>query len=238
MTVPYYYIKTALPGQQLVQKRKTAVLWRKLSLFAVIIGVVLIGNVFWPILSYELTNFRFTQRLISPLTSQGAALGEETSVDYTDIRSWFPAAPVLPPQPSRITHYSLSIPKLGIEKATVQIGGEDLMESLIHYPGTALPGQYGNVVVFGHSVLPQFFNPKDYKAIFSTLPRLEEDDEIVVEFDGISYYYQVEKLVETSSEDVSVLSQNYDSQWLTLITCVPPGTYLKRLLVRAQLIAK
>lgn len=238
MSVPYCYIKTAFSKEQSIQKKKITGFWRGLSWLAIVVGLVLVGSVFWPIFSYELTNFRFTRHLASPLASQGTTLGEEANVDYTNIRSWFPAAPVLPPRPSRITHYSLSISKLEIDEATVQIGGEDLMKSLVHYPGTALPGQYGNAVVFGHSVLPQFFNPKDYKTIFSTLPKLEENDEIVVNFDGISYHYQVKKLIETSPDDISVLEQNYDSQWLTLITCVPPGTYFKRLLVRAQLVTK
>jgi sortase A len=99
-----------------------------------------------------------------------------------------------------------------------------------------LPGQYGNAVIFGHSVLPQFFNPKDYKTIFSTLPTLKEKDEIFINFDGIEYRYQVTKMVETLPEDISVLEQQYDGEYLSLITCVPPGTYLKRLVVRARLV--
>ena len=50
------------------------------------------------------------------------------------------------------------------------------------------------------------------------------------------YRYQVEKMVEVSPEDVSVLEQQYDRERLSLITCVPPGTYLRRLVVRAGLI--
>jgi sortase A len=238
MMVPYAYLKSVSYGQEAVQQKKTTSLWRGFSLLTVIAGLALIVSVFWPILSYELTNFRFTQRLITPLASQGTTLGKEASIDYTNVKSWFPTAPVLPPQSSRITHYSLSIPKLGIEEAAVKIGGEDLMESMIHYPGTSLPGQYGNAVVFGHSVLPQFFDPKNYKTIFSTLPKLKEGDEIMIDFDGITYRYQVRKIIEASPEDVSVLEQHYDSQWLSLITCVPPGTYLRRLVVRAQLVAR
>lgn len=237
MIIPYYYLKAAPLGQRLAQQRQITLLWRGLSVLALVIGLVLVSNAALPILYYELTNSRFNQRLVSPLTSQGITLGEESEVDYSNPRSWFPDAPVLPSRPSRITHYNLSVPKLKIENAIVQIGGEDLMESLIHYPGTTLPGQYGNTVIFGHSVLPQFFNPKNYKTIFSTLPQLEEGDEILVDFDGIQYRYLVRKIVETEPKDVAVLEQRYDSQWLSLITCVPPGTYLKRLIVRAQLVS-
>lgn len=238
MRVPYRYLKAAPASQPLIRQKKFSFLWRGLSLAALMVGLILIGNASLPILSYELTNSRFTQRFASPLSSQGTILGEEAETDYANPKSWFPAAPVLPPQPSKITHYNLSIPELEIEEATVQIGGEDLMASLIHYPGTALPGQYGNTVIFGHSVLPQFFNPENYKTIFSTLPTLEEGDEILIDFDGIEYRYLVRKIAETAPEDVTVLEQTYDSQWISLVTCVPPGTYLRRLVVRAQLVNK
>lgn len=236
MSVPYRYLKSAPLGHRLEKHKRMTLFWRGISILVVMVGLIFMGNAALPILLYELTNNQFTHRFASPLTTKGATLGEVTQIDYTNPKSWFPVAPILPPQPSRITHYNLSIPELGIEEATVQIGGEDLMASLIHYPGTTLPGQYGNSVIFGHSVLPQFFNSEDYKTIFSTLPTLEEGDEILVDFDGIRYRYLVRKIIETKPDDVSILEQNYDSQWLSLITCVPPGTYLRRLIVRAQLV--
>jgi len=45
----------------------------------------------------------------------------------------------------------------------------------------------------------------------------------------------VEKMIEVSPRDLSILAQRYDDSYLTLITCVPPGTYFKRLIVRARL---
>jgi sortase A len=238
MSVPYRYLKAPPLSYQLAKQKKWFFFWRSLSVLVVITGLVLLANAALPIAFYELTNSQFRTHFVSPLTTSKGVLGETVSPDYDNPKNWFPVAPVLPPQPSRITDYSLSIPKLGIEDARVQIGGEDLMEKLVHYPGTALPGQYGNSVIFGHSVLPQFFNPENYRTIFSTLPTLQEGDEILVDFDGIRYRYLVRKMVETKPEDVSILEQNYDSQWLSLITCVPPGTYLRRLIVRAQLVAQ
>jgi sortase A len=196
------------------------------------LGAIFLANAFWPIINYEVKSRHFTQQLISPVS----VLGESTTViDYSQPKTWFPTAPSLPPKPSKITHYTLTIPKLKIDQAVVQIGGDDLMESLVQYPGTSLPGQYGNAVVFGHSVLPQFFNPKNYKTIFSTLPTLKENDEIFIDFDGILYRYEVIGLREVSQEDATVLEQHYDGEYLSLITCVPPGTYLRRLVVTAKL---
>jgi sortase A len=223
----YYYIKV----QPKIKKERK--IWKFLPSTFLVGGIVFLANALLPILIYEIKSQNFSPPLISPVE----VLGETTAVvDYSRPSNWFPTAPKLPPKPSKITHWTLSIPKLKIEKAVVEIGSEDLMKSLIQYPGTSLPGQYGNTVVFGHSVLPQFFNPKNYKTIFSTLPTLKEGDEILVEFDGVLYRYQVVKMVETTPDDVTVLEQRYDSEYLTLITCVPPGTYLRRLIVRAKLV--
>jgi len=49
------------------------------------------------------------------------------------------------------------------------------------------------------------------------------------------YRYQVIGLREVLPDDVSVLQQHYDSEYLSLITCVPPGTYLRRLVIKAKL---
>lgn len=200
-------------------------------------GAILLANVFWPLASYfNSSRQNFSPPLLRPIDEPvGVILSQETEADYRRPQSWFPAAPQLPPLPSKITHYTLSVPKLGIEDAAVEIGGEDLLTSMIHYSGTALPGQYGNATIFCHSSLPQFFNPKSYKTICSTLPKLEIGDDILVDYDGITYRYQVYKMVEVKPEDVEVLAQYYDGQYLSMITCVPPGTYLRRLIVRARL---
>lgn len=223
----YYYLKASPKGA--TEKPRPA--WRFFSISLMGVGMIFLANALAPIALYELKSIRFNRQTVSPLI-----LGEVSAeTDYSNPRNWFPVAPQLPPRPSKITHYSLSVPKLKIQGAVIQIGGEDLMRSLIHYPGTALPGQFGNAVIFGHSVLPQFFNPQDYKTIFSTLPMLEEGDEVLADFDGVLYHYQVIQLAEAAPDDVTVLEQRFDDSYLTLITCVPPGTYLKRLVVRAKL---
>ena len=204
-----------------------------LPIASFVLGLVFLTNAFWPIVVYELRSRHFTPAFLSPLEVKGDLLA---TVDYSQPQSWFPTQTNLPPSPSKITHYTLSIPKLGIDRAVVQVGGKDLMKSLSQYPGTALPGNLGNAVVFGHSVLPQFFNPKDYRTIFSTLPTLNEGDEILINFDGVTYTYQVENMIEVLPEDVSVLQQYYDRERLSLITCVPPGTYLRRLVVVGRLL--
>ncbi|PIS13965.1 hypothetical protein COT65_01345 [Candidatus Shapirobacteria bacterium CG09_land_8_20_14_0_10_47_13] len=221
------------PAPKTAEVARPRNLARYLPALFFVAGLIFLTNAFLPIAIYELKSQNFSQALISPVE----VLGENnTVVDYSQPRSWFPTAPEFAPKLSNITAYNISIPKLKINQAVVKIGGEDLLKSLAQYPGTAIPGQYGNAVIFGHSVLPQFFNPKDYRTIFSTLPTLKEGDEILVNFDGIEYRYQVIKMVEVPPDDVSVLEQRYDREYLSLVTCVPPGTYLRRLVVRAKLV--
>lgn len=232
----YRYVKALPIGHSLLAA--------SLPAFLVLFGLFLLSFATVPILAYQfLFSPRFTT-LIKPvaddyLTSRsGAVLGaKQGNLDMSKASNWFPAAPRLSSRPSKITHYTLSIPKLKINQAIVEIGGEDLGKSLIHYSGTALPGQFGNTVIFGHSVLPQFFNPKNYLTIFSTLPTLKPKDEIFVDFDGVVYKYVIEEMTEVKPNDLSALEQRYDDSYLTLITCVPPGTYLRRLLVKARLTA-
>lgn len=200
-------------------------------------GVVILVSAIFPIIFYQVFLSPQFIPLLNP-SLPSSVLGEETAEstpDYTLASSWFPEAPKLPTRPSRVTHYTLSIPRLKIEEAIVEIGGEDLKKSLIHYRGTAFPGQFGNAVIFGHSSLPQFFNPKNYVTIFATLPTLKIGDDVLVNFDGVLYRYVVEKMFEVKPEDYSILEQRYDDFYLTLVTCVPPGTYARRLIVRTKL---
>lgn len=211
---------------------------RFLPFFLIIIGLGMFASVAYPVFSYQFSAIlRFQPKFLSPLAdSQNfspTVLGEE--IDLTELSNWFPEALKQVKSSSRVTHYTISIPKLKIFEVTVKIGGENLKESLIHYGGSALPGEFGNAVIFGHSVLPQFFNPRNYLTIFSTLPTLKTGDEVFVNFDGIEYKYKVYEMIEVSPYDVSVLEQQYDNSYLTLVTCVPPGTYWKRLAVRTKL---
>lgn len=224
----YLYVKKTSRSQTFAINQKL------LSVIFVLIGLVLIGSATVPIFFYQFFVSPSFPKVIKPIPEE-EILGEQEEVDYTQVSNWFPEAPKLPPFPSKITHYTLSVPKLKISDAIVKIGGEDLKQSLIQYEGTAFPGQFGNTVIFGHSVLPQFFNPKNYLTIFSTLPTLKPKDEIIVDFDGVRYKYVILEMIEVSPSDISILEQRYDDSYLTLITCVPPGTYLRRLAVKAKL---
>lgn len=213
-----------------------------------ITGLLLIAFVSWPIVSYELLSENqvaptTTTGLINPLVdisysplAFAAAPKIIGTTDFSKATNWFPQAVPLSYDVPGPQTYTLSIPKLRIKDAKVTIGSDDLSKSLIHYAGTAPPGQPGSPVIFGHSILPQFYNPTNYMSIFSTLPTLEKNDEIIVVYDNITYTYRVSEKQEVLPEDLWVLGQQYDSKKIKLITCVPPGLKTKRLVVTADLV--
>jgi sortase A len=210
------------------------------------LGIFLFLSAVLPIIQFQFEySLKFNQ-IISPLSSRfsdpGSVLGD-VNTDFTQLSNWFVEGSALTPNNSNflspdqpIASYSISIPKLKIDNALVLIGSSDLKSSLIQYPQTALPGQLGSSVIFGHSVLPQFFNPKSYLTIFSTLYKLKLGDDIFVNFDNVKYRYLVEEMYEVQPTDLSVLEQRFDGRYLTLITCSPPGTYLRRLIVKARIV--
>lgn len=208
-------------------------------------GLFLFSSAVIPIVQFQLTYSSKFGQILNPLSPKfyskdSGVLGEMSSTDYTQLNNWFVADTDSSSNPSALvgtvsTSYLLSIPKLKIIDAVVDVGSMDLKKSLIQYPQTALPGQPGNGVVFGHSVLPQFFNPKSYLTIFSTLHRLKIGDEIFIDYDNIRYKYLVEDMFEVTPKDLSVLDQRYDGRYFSLITCSPPGTYLRRLVIKAKI---
>lgn len=180
--------------------------------------------------------------------------------DFTQASMWFPTATAVTPdgdkqaipipgisgdpkktEPAKpqkkpwVKDYYLSIPKLNIKDAHVLVGGENLAVSLIHYLPVTMPGESGNVVIFGHSTLPQLYNVKDYRTIFTYLPSLNKGDRVIAKVGDVSYEYEIYDMFVVKPDQISVLDQSYDSAHLTLITCVPPGTYWNRLVVKAKL---
>ncbi len=215
------------------------------------IGFLLLFWAFYPILSFELySRLILSKNVRSPLPSSsiassvreaGAVLGSANVFssnlrDFTQAHLWFPGK-----QQSKeremyaVNEFYLSIPKINITNAHVVVGGDDLTQSLIHYLPKTMPGEFGNVSIFGHSTLPQLYNEKDYKTIFTYLPSLEKGDKILVQVGDLEYEYEVYDMFVVNPDKISVLEQQYDAAYITLVTCVPPGTFWKRLVIKARL---
>jgi len=128
------------------------------------------------------------------------------------------------------------IPKINVEAPIIwQVEDKDILskldEGVVHFKGTALPNEVGNTALTGHSSSYPWKKTK-YGQVFSLLDKLEPNDDIIIVYNKKRYAYKVFKKEIISPQDVQVLTSN-DSK-LTLITCWPIGTTLKRLVVYAN----
>ncbi|MBD3330858.1 sortase [Candidatus Peregrinibacteria bacterium] len=107
-----------------------------------------------------------------------------------------------------------------------------LQNGVVHYPGTSIPGEGGNVVITGHS---SYF-PWDagrFKDVFALLHDVVIGDKIVVYYNQDKYVYEVSEIKVVLPGDIEVLRQDIGDK-LTLLTCTPVGTNLKRLIIVAD----
>ncbi len=216
------------------------------------LGLGILGAVIYPVVSYQLKDINLfnskDQGLLSPVYYESKANSDSepkvlSDLDYTKASSWFPGSTQNQLFNSPIENdgeipefYTISIPSLGLAEAKVSLFDEDLTKHLVQYPQTALPGQVGSPVIFGHSTLPQFFDAQKYTTIFSNLPKIKPGSDIFVKYNDKEYTYRVTKVIEVKPSELWVLKQNYNSKTIKVVTCVPPGTTLRRLVVEGSLI--
>lgn len=234
-----------------IYKKKNTALRRKvgkaLGATGLVLGLITLVYFFFPLISYQLflaqalatggiespvpKNAQQAQSDVDSLLTQSV---NSLTTDYTDARNWFPQQ-----QPhseaTEVTRYQLSIPSLNIHQAEVATDSFDLGKNLVQYYGDNAPPEKGTAIIYGHSTLPQLFNPKDYKAIFATVHTMELGDVIQTHVNGKTYQYKVFSMNITDPEDPNIFTQSYDNSYITLVTCTPPGTIWKRLIIRASL---
>lgn len=109
---------------------------------------------------------------------------------------------------------------------------QNLEKGVVHYAGTALPGQIGNIFITGHSSYYPWA-AGDYKDIFALLNKLKTGDKIYLQYGGQNFVYEVSGIKTVSPNDLGVLDTT-PNKTLTLMTCVPVGTNLQRLIVTAN----
>ena len=213
---------------------------RLISILFVIVGVSIISYVLFPIISWQIYfQPTFTSQNITPSIPRANIVdltkNSIDSTDYTRAENWFPRFNPSSSNDIDTARYTIAIPKINIEEAEVSTIDTDLTKHLVNYQGTSIPGKNGNAVIFGHSTLPQLFNAKDYKTIFANAYKLKNGDIIYATVKGVKYSYKIFKTIVVDPSDTSALEQDYDNSYLTLVTCTPPGTTWKRLVIKSRL---
>lgn len=174
--------------------------------------------------------------MVSPLTIKSllAASVDSIHTNFDDASNWFANEQVQQGHYA-VDSYTLSIPSIGVHSATVSTADTDLGSHMVHFGGSVLPPAKGTAIVFGHSTLPQLFDPTNYHTILANAYKIKVGDVFLVTVSHITYTYKVYNLLVVNPDDTSVLIPHFDDSYFELITCTPPGTVWQRLVVQARL---
>jgi sortase A len=127
----------------------------------------------------------------------------------------------------------------GVNSADVNAVEDHLRGGVVHYPianASSVPGQNGATVILGHSS-NDVFDSGAYKFVFVQLNKLEKGDTFYINYQGTRYTYSVASKEIIDPKEISKVAGDPAKPSAILITCDPPGTALKRLLVFANQIS-
>jgi LPXTG-site transpeptidase (sortase) family protein len=188
---------------------------------------------------FQYQDIRSAQREMLELHEQLAIEAENPAIlQENSVQSELTAAPIQPILESKGSakredyqngQMTIAIPKLEINAAVVSGTTIELLKKGPGlYESSPLPDlDGGNVCIAGHRTT--------YGAWFRHVDKLEEGDEITLDYDGSSYIYQVERVFIVDKKDWSITEPvGYSS--LTLTACHPLRSSKQRIVVRGKLI--
>ncbi len=227
------------------QKRNFKLFGKIISAILVVIGAGFFAYTFFPLISWQIyfAPAFASQKIDSPIpqqtiinptnvTSLITSATNQVGSDYTNAYNWYPG---YEKNESFLIDYTISIPKIEIENAEVTNKDADLTKHLVQYNSDTYPPKLGNTVIFGHSTLPQLYDKNNYKTIFANAYKLGVGDQILVNIKNETHRYKIESVTVVDPGDTSVLAQNFTDSFITIITCTPPGTIWKRLILKARI---
>lgn len=200
------------------------------------IGIFLLMQVILPIVSFQIweRGQKYENSLLvspsSPQDSQVLGVSIKNNNNFPALFSTLTRE-----TKAEYNEFTLTVPKLKIDKAKVLVDSNDLAQGLVHLPASALPGGKGNIFISGHSALSPLFSFK--KVIFGNLTDLKKDDEVIVEALGVKYKYKIIETKVVDPKDLLVVNAPEPlGRYISLMTCVPPGLNYKRLVVLGKMI--
>ena len=132
-----------------------------------------------------------------------------------------PPANPYAPEPE-IRHGTLEIPAIGLSQPLFEgVSLTAINRGPSHWPGTAMPGELGNVVVAGHRTT--------YTRPFWDLQALQAGDELIFTMDdGSRHVYELDRISIVGPEDVHIVDQTR-AHTATLFACHPRGSARQRI---------
>lgn len=205
-----------------------------ISLAFLSIGIFVLMQIILPLVSFQVWAIQQkyqNQLLISPNRSNQQILG--VSIQNKDNFPAFVSSLTRETRPN-YDQFFLSVPRLKMERNDVFVDSNDLVKGMVHLPGSALPGEKGNVFISGHSAFSRFISGQN--APFAKLSDLKKNDEITVEAGGSKFIYKVVDIKVVDPSDLSVIAvPDKQGRYISLMTCVPPGLNFKRLIVLGKM---
>jgi len=124
---------------------------------------------------------------------------------------------------------TIEIPKLGLRQRLMHgITMRNINLGPSHWPGTAMPGEAGNVVIAGHRVT----NTRPFRNI----DQLVSGDEVVLTVQGEQSTYRVSSSFVVTPDRTDITNPTA-TPTLTFFACHPPGSARQRYVVTADLVS-
>lgn len=171
----------------------------------------------------------------TPRSTAGPATTAPPTTRAPTTTTTAPALPVPEPLPAddyaptpEVHLGTLALPSIGV---TAPLGEGVTLTALDrgpgHWPGTAMPGQLGNVVVAGHRVT--------HTRPFHNLDLLEPGDSLVFTLaDGTTWTYRHESTEIVASDALYIVDQT-PAHTATLFACHPKGSAAQRIVAHFTL---
>jgi sortase A len=169
-------------------------------------------------------------------TTTSATIAPTTDAPTTTVDDPSAGLPVPAPVPadpraneSVVSLGSIEIPKLAVDKVLYEgVTLTTLDRGPGHWPGTAMPGGVGNVVVGGHRT--------SHDKPFRNIDKLSAGDEVVFTTDAGRFVYTVTSTEVVTPDQVRIIDQTPE-RTATLFACTPLGSTSHRLVVHLALAA-
>ncbi|MDH7476566.1 MAG: sortase [Microgenomates group bacterium] len=215
-------IKTLLPTKKKVTHKKTILITSKTNRFRFYLFFFGILFIFFGLIIFFFTYYPVIKEEINyQITTSRKKITEIQPVD---------------------DNFAIVIPKIGANAKVIaqvdpfneKIYQQQLTKGVAHAKGTAMPDQIGNTFLFAHSSVDWYLANR-YNSVFYLLNKLDRGDDIYLYYQKQKFHFKVSEKKIVDPSEIKYLEGNKKIKTLTLMTCWPPGTNLKRLLIIAKL---
>lgn len=241
--------KTASEGQKKTESGLERTLKPILPKLLVFIGIALILSQVIPLGLSLFSGYSLSANSSTFLPVTDAFLQKLSAIKFIDPgAAWFEAVVAQNHTQLINTEYKktmkITLVKSGINRINLAtnipgsnpaIYDEALKHGVAHLKGTAIPGDPGLSVIYGHSGVPTFLVGKSSpQIVFSLLDTVSIGDTMSIDRDGRELRYVVsgKKIIEP--QDLSFMGEQTEKERAILLTCWPRGIGTKRLIIIAD----